>query len=449
MPAHPVTAVTGWAGRKNPAAALALVVATSPDVTTDVTTVPVAPNRLRMIVVLGLMVALGPLTIDMYLPALPRIAEDLSVSTAVVQLTLTGTLAGLAVGQLFIGPLSDSLGRRLPVMVGIALHMVASLICLFAPNIGVLGAGRVLQGFGAAAAAVVAVAVVGDLYADSAAATVMSRLILVLGVAPVIAPSLGAAVLSRASWHWVFAVLVVLAGLLLLLAALALPETLPVPNRRPLQVRSIVATYGELLRDVRFVTLVLVAALSLAGLFGYIAAAPFVLQGDYGLDQQSFALVFAAGAIILIGATQSNVALLRRFSPQAIMLVALAVSVSAAVVFVVLAVTGVAGLAGFLAPVLVILGGMGLVLPNAPAVALSRHHDAAGTSAALLGAAQFGLGAVTAPLVGVLGNTEFALALVMLIGSAVALAAMVFVGVPPRTVAAQAAALGDPLAEPA
>ncbi|MGK2866984.1 MAG: multidrug effflux MFS transporter [Mycobacterium sp.] len=385
-----------------------------------------------MIAVLGLLIALGPLTIDMYLPALPRIAEDLSVSSSVVQLTLTGTLAGLAIGQLVIGPLSDSLGRRIPLMVGIGLHMVASLVCLFAPNIEVLGVGRVLQGFGAAAAAVVAVAVVGDLYVDSAAATVMSRLILVLGVAPVIAPSLGAVVLLKASWHWIFAVLVVLAGLLLLLAALALPETLPVRHRRPLHVRSIVATYGELLRDVRFVTLVLVAALSMAGLFGYIAAAPFVLQGDYGLNQQSFALVFAAGAIILIGATQSNVVLLRRFSPQLIMLVALIVSVVAAVVFVVLAVTGVAGLAGFLAPVLVILGGMGLVLPNAPAVALSRHHDAAGTAAALLGAAQFGLGAITAPVVGLLGNNEFALAVVMLVGSAVALAAMLFVGLPSR-----------------
>ena len=404
-----------------------------------------------MITVLGLMIALGPLTIDMYLPALPRIAEDLSVSSSVVQLTLTGTLAGLAFGQLIIGPLSDSLGRRVPLMAGIALHMVASLVCLFAPNIEVLGAGRVLQGFGAAAAAVVAVAVVGDLYVDSAAATVMSRLILVLGVAPVIAPSLGAVVLLKASWHWIFAVLVVLAGLLFLLAALALPETLPTSHRRPLHVRSIVATYGELLRDFRFVTLVLVAALSMAGLFGYIAAAPFVLQGDYGLNQQSFALVFAAGAIILIGATQSNVVLLRRFAPQAIMLVALVISVIAAIVFVVLAVTGVAGLAGFLGPVLVILGGMGLVLPNAPAVALSRHHDAAGTAAALLGAAQFGLGAVTAPVVGMLGNNEFALALVMLVGSAIALVAMVFVGVPSRAehVAGEPEVLGDPLSEPA
>ncbi|MGW0159002.1 multidrug effflux MFS transporter [Mycobacterium sp. NPDC003323] len=381
-----------------------------------------------MIAVLGLMVALGPLTIDMYLPALPRIAEDLSVSSSVVQLTLTGTLAGLAVGQLVIGPLSDSLGRRVPLMAGILLHMAASLICLFAPNIAVLGAGRVLQGFGAAAAAVVAVAVVGDLYVDSAAATVMSRLILVLGVAPVIAPSLGAAVLLHASWHWVFAVLVVLAGGLFLLGALALPETLPVSHRRPLHMRSIASTYGALLRDLRFMTLVAVAGLSMAGLFGYIAAAPFVLQGDYGLNQQAFALVFAAGAIILIGSTQSNVVLLRRFAPQRIMVAALIVSVVAGVVFVALAVTGVGGLPGFLVPVLVILGAMGLVLPNAPAVALSRHSDAAGTSAALLGAAQFGIGAAVAPLVGVLGNSEFALALVMLVGSAVALAGLLTVG---------------------
>ncbi len=406
-----------------------------------------------MITVLGLMVALGPLTIDMYLPALPGIAEDLSVTSAVVQLTLTGTLAGLAFGQLVIGPLSDSLGRRAPLMAGIVLHMLASLVCLFAPNIGVLGAGRVLQGFGAAAAAVVAVAVVGDLYVDSAAATVMSRLILVLGVAPVIAPSLGAVVLLKASWHWVFAVLVVLAGLLLLLAALALPETLPPARRRPLHVRSIVSTYGELLRDFRFVTLVLVAALSMAGLFGYISAAPFVLQGAYGMGQQSFALVFAAGAIVLIGATQSNVVLLRRFTPQAVLRVALIVSVAAGAVFLLLAVTGIGGLAGFLGPVMVILGAMGLVLPNASAVALSRHHDAAGTSAALLGAAQFGLGAVTAPVVGVLGNDELALAVVMLVGAAVALTAMLCVGVSARPAAEDEGddltVLGDPLAEPA
>src|ERR1700761_2266202 len=207
-----------------------------------------APSRVRMIAVLGALVALGPLTIDMYLPALPKIADDLAVSSSVAQLTLTGTLAGLAVGQLIVGPLSDSLGRRRPMMAGIGVHILASVICLFAPNIAVLGFARVLQGVGAAAAGVVAIAVVGDLYSDSVAATVMSRLMLVLGVAPVVAPSLGAAVLLAASWHWVFAALVVLAGGLLVLAALALPETLPVSHRRALNARSIAATYVELLR---------------------------------------------------------------------------------------------------------------------------------------------------------------------------------------------------------
>src|SRR5882757_10222383 len=309
------------------------------------------PSRARMIVVLGALVALGPLTIDMYLPALPKIADDLSVSSSVAQLTLTGTLAGLALGQLIVGPLSDSLGRRRPLMAGIVLHMLASLMCLFAPNIAVLGVARGLQGMGAAAAMVVAIAVVGDLYADSVAATVMSRLMLVLGVAPVVAPSLGAAVLLKASWHWVFAVLVVLAGLLLLLAVLALPETLPASHRRPLKVRGILATYGSLFRDKRFVVLVLVAALGMSGLFAYIAGASFVLQGRYGLDQQEFALVFGAGAVALIGATQLNVVLLRRFTPATIVVWSLTASALFGVVFVGLAAAGVGGLPAFVVPI--------------------------------------------------------------------------------------------------
>jgi len=400
-----------------------------------------------MIAVLGALVALGPLTIDMYLPALPKIADDLSVSSSVAQLTLTGTLAGLALGQLIVGPLSDSLGRRRPLMAGIVLHMLASLVCLFAPNIAVLGVARGLQGMGAAAAMVVAIAVVGDLYADSVAATVMSRLMLVLGVAPVVAPSLGAAVLLKASWHWVFAALVVLAGGLLLLAALALPETLPASHRRPLKVRSIAATYVEVIRDVRFVILVLVAALGMSGLFAYIAGASFVLQGHYGLDQQAFALVFGAGAVALIGATQFNVVLLRRFAPQSIVVWALVAASLAGVVFVGLSYEHIGGLPGFVVPIWAILAAMGLVIPNAPAVALSRHPDAAGTAAALLGAAQFGLGAAVAPLVGVLGNNEIALALVMTAGMVIALLALLAVGVPATE--GKDDVTGDAVAEPA
>ncbi|WP_370506401.1 multidrug effflux MFS transporter [Mycobacterium sp. SA01] len=395
--------------------------------TSDVAEVA-APSRLRMIVVLGALVALGPLTIDMYLPALPRIADELGVSSSVAQLTLTGTLAGLALGQLIVGPLSDSLGRRRPLMAGIALHMLASLLCLFAPDVAVLSLARGLQGMGAAAAMVVAVAVVGDLFDDSAAATVMSRLMLILGVAPIVAPSLGAAVLLKASWHWIFAVLIVLAGALLLVAALALPETLPVGSRRPLRIRSIVATYGSLLRDLKFVILVIVGALGMAGLFAYIAGAAFVLQGRHGLDQQTFALVFGAGAIAFVVATQLNVVLLRRLSPQRILVIALTVATGVGAVFVALSVTHTGGIYGFLVPVWAVLAMMGFVIPNAPAVALSRHHEASGTAAALLGAAQFSVGAVIAPVVGLMGNDEIALSVVMTAGVAIALVALLFVG---------------------
>ena len=396
----------------------------SVDLTTAEPTPSTSTSRTRMIVILGMMVALGPLTIDMYLPALPKIGDELGVSSSVAQLTLTGTLAGLALGQLIVGPLSDSLGRRKPLMAGIVLHMMASLLCVFAPNIAVLGVARGLQGVGAAAAMVVAFAAVGDSFSESVAATVMSRIMLVLGAAPVIAPSLGAVVLLHASWHWVFAVLVVMAGALLLVAALALPETLPEAHRRPLRLRGIAATYVEVLRDVRFVVLVLVAALGMSGLFAYIAGAAFVLQGRYGLDQQTFALVFGAGAVALIGATQFNVVLLRRFAPQKIALWALAAASVVGVVFVSLSAAHVGGLFAFVVPVWLILGAMGLVIPNAPAVALSRHPEAAGTAAAVLGAAQFGMGAAIAPLVGVLGNDEFALAAVMTVGMVIALFAL-------------------------
>lgn len=416
----------GDRGHNNWEAALTICVAVSLDV--DVK----QPSRTRMIVVLGLLVALGPLTIDMYLPALPRIAEDLSVSSSLVQLTLTGTLAGLALGQLIVGPLSDSLGRRAPLMAGIVLHMLASLLCAFAPSIAILGVARGLQGFGAAAAMVVAIAVVGDLFVESVAATVMSRLMLVLGAAPVLAPSLGAAILLEASWRWIFAALVVLAGALLLMAVFALPETLPERHRRPLRMRGIAATYLELLRDLRFVVLVLTAALAMSGLFAYIAGASFVLQGRYGLDQTAFALVFGAGAVALIASTQCNVLLLRRHSPQQIMVWALAAASVSGVVFVGLAAGHVGGAVGFILPVWAMLGAMGLVIPNAPAVALTRHPDAAGTAAALLGAAQFGLGAAVAPVVGVLGNDELAMAVVMSAGVIIALLALLLSGVPRR-----------------
>jgi DHA1 family bicyclomycin/chloramphenicol resistance-like MFS transporter len=377
-----------------------------------------------VILVLGALIALGPLTIDMYLPALPAIADDLNTSSSAVQLTLAGTLVGLALGQLIIGPLSDIVGRRLPLIVGTGVHILASVACIVAPNIAVLGGLRVVQGLGAAAAAVVAMAIVRDLFSGRAAATVLSRLMLVMGVAPVLAPSLGGAVLLVGSWRLVFAALAIMGVALMTLAIVSLRETLPPERRRASGVLPVLRTYRSLLRDAQFVVLVLVAALAMASLFAYIAGSSFVLQEEFGLDEQQFAIVFAAGAISLIGASQLNVLLLGRFAPVQIVLTALSFAVFAGAVMTVLAITGVGGMAGFVVPLWFVLGAVGFVMPNAPALALSRHGEAAGGAAALLGAAQFGLGAIVAPVVGALGNDAVAVATTMVATSAAALAAL-------------------------
>jgi DHA1 family bicyclomycin/chloramphenicol resistance-like MFS transporter len=396
---------------------------------------PVGRGRLRLVLVLGALVALGPLTIDMYLPALPTIVRDLQTTDAAAQLTLTGTLIGLSLGQLLVGPLSDTFGRRRPLLVGVAVHVLASLLCLVAPNVEVLGALRVLQGVGAAAASVVAMAIVRDLFVGRTAATLFSRLMLVLGVAPVLAPTIGGEVLRFTSWRGVFVVLAVLALLMIVMSARAVPETLPADRRRPLGLRNTLLTYGGLLRDRTFVGLVLVAGLGMAGLFGYVAGSSFVFQEEFGMTEQQFGFLFGAGAIFLIGGTQLNAALLSRFEPRVILPVALALGTLAGAALIVLSATGTGGLAGVVAPLWTVLFALGFVMPNAPALALARHGEAAGTAAALLGAIQMGVGAVVSPVVGLLGNDALAMGAVMTGGAALALGVLLVV-VRPWTLAA-------------
>jgi MFS transporter, DHA1 family, multidrug resistance protein len=381
----------------------------------------------RLVLILGSLIALGPLTIDMYLPALPALADDLRTTPSTVQLTLTGTLAGLALGQLLVGPLSDTFGRRRPLLAGIGLHVVASLLCMVAPSIAVLGVLRVFQGVGAASAAVVTMAIVRDLFSGRAAATLFSRLMLVLGVAPVLAPTLGGEVLRFTSWRGVFAVLAVLALVLLVVAALAVPETLPPARRRPLGLSSTARTYRTLLTDRTFVGLVLVAGLAMAGLFGYVAGSSFVFQQQFGLDQQQFALLFGAGAAFLIGGTQLNAALLRRFEPRQLLPFALVVGTVAGAVLLLLVAFEVGGLVGVVVPLWAVLFAVGLSLPNPPALALARHGAAAGTASSLLGAAQMGVGAVVSPLVGLLGTDALAMGLVVAAGATAALVVLVVV----------------------
>ncbi|TWJ28866.1 DHA1 family bicyclomycin/chloramphenicol resistance-like MFS transporter [Micromonospora sagamiensis] len=401
-------------------------------------------QRLRLVLVLGSLIAIGPLTIDMYLPALPSIVDDLQTTSAAVQLTLTGTLAGLAIGQLVIGPLSDALGRRTPLLAGTALHVLASLLCVVAPSVEVLGALRVLQGLGTAATAVVAMAVVRDLFSGAAFATLFSRLMLVMGAAPILAPTLGSEVLRWTSWRGIFVVLAIFGVALLAVAAFGLRETLPMALRRSGRMIDTLRTYGTLLRDRVFVGLVLVAGLAMAALFAYVAGSSFVLQDQYGLDEQEFGLAFGAGAVGLILATQLNVRLLRRYTPQRILLVSLGAGTVAALGLLVFAATGLGGLPALLATLWVVLAAAGLAMPNAPALALSRHGEAAGTASALLGAVQFGVGAVAAPLVGVLGTGAVAMALVVAGGMACAMIVLLVVVRPARLGALGAAPVAGP-----
>ena len=282
-----------------------------------------ARQRLNLVLVLGFLIALGPLTIDMYLPALPTITDDLQTTAAAVQLTLTGTLAGLALGQLLIGPVSDAVGRRVPLLFGVGVHILASVLCVIAPNLATLGTLRVLQGLGAAAAAVVATAIVRDLFTGLAAAKLFSRLMLVMGAAPILAPTLGGIVLGWTSWRGVFVVLAVLGVAILTVTAVALPETLPAERRRNGGVLGTVRDYGRLFTDRAYIGLILVAGLSMAALFAYVAGSSFVFQEQYGLSEQQFGFVFGAGAVGLITATQLNVRLLRRWTPSQILMSAL------------------------------------------------------------------------------------------------------------------------------
>jgi len=359
---------------------------------------------LQLVLVLGSLTAIGPLTVDMYLPAMPALAADLGVSESAVQATITGMLVGLAVGQLVIGPLSDAVGRRKPLMIGVVGHVVASLLCAVAPTIGLLTLARGLQGFAGAALSVVSMAIVRDLFTGMAAAQLLSRLMLVIGVAPVLAPSLGGLVLATTTWRGIFVVLALAGVLGFVIAWRGLRETLPVSRRRPARLGPVLRTYAGLFRDGQFIALVLVAGLVFATLFAYIAGTSFVLQNVYGLSTSQFAVAFAANAVGLVLATQLNPLLVRRFGPLQVLRTGLVIGSVAGIVLTVAAATGLGGLPMILVPMWFVIAVCGVSFPNTPALALARHGESAGTAAALLGASQFVVGGMAAPLVGALGS---------------------------------------------
>ena len=374
----------------------------------DAASRPAAPTGRRyvqLVLVLGALIALGPLTIDMYLPAFPELSAELGATDSATQLTLTGMLAGLATGQLVIGPLSDAFGRKRPLLAGLVGHALASVLAALAPSIAVLASVRVLQGFAGAAISVVAMAVVRDLFSGYAVAKLMSRLMLVIGLAPILAPTIGGALLEWTTWRGIFGVLAAVAVVLLLVAVVGVRETLPPQRRRPANVRATLATYRSLVADRSFVALVLIGGLMMSAMFAYVSGSSFVLQDGYGLDEVAFGLVFGLNAAGLTVASQLNPLMIRKLGVLNVLSGAMLVGLLAAATLVLVGLTGAGGLVGVLLPLAVVVASVGLSLPNTPALALTRHGEAAGTAAAMLGAVQFGVGALVAPLVGLFGST--------------------------------------------
>jgi DHA1 family bicyclomycin/chloramphenicol resistance-like MFS transporter len=356
-------------------------------------------------VILGSLSMFGPLSMDMYLPGLPALTRSLGASASTGQLTLTGAMLGIAAGQLFTGPVSDSLGRRRPLLVGLVGYVVASLACALAPSIWALIALRLIQGMLGGAGVVIARAIVRDLFAGAEAARVFAVLMAVTGMAPVFAPLIGGQVLAITSWRGIFVLLAAIGVPLLVATLLWVPETLPPQNRHGGGLRATVGTFGRLVTDRSFMPAAASTALAYAAMFAYIAGAAFVLEDVYGTSPQTFSLVFAANSAGLVALSQLGGRLVGRYGSDALLRFSLCGSaLGAGAAFVVILTH--AGLAALLVSLFTMLSFSGMVYPMGTAVALAGQEGRLGSASALLGMGQFGTGAVLAPVVGLSGSHD-------------------------------------------
>ena len=373
--------------------------------------------------VLALLTAVAPLATDMYLPVLPQVATELGATASAAQLTLTAFLVGLATGQLVIGPLSDAYGRRRLVLAGTVLLLLASIASALAPSIAVLVAARFLQGFGGAAGVVLSRAMISDRTTGVRTVRLFSIMMAINGIAPVLAPMVGSALAGPVGWRGIFVVLAGLAVLMLVSSALAVGETLAPQARSTGGLRRAFADMGTLLRRPRFVGYLLAFACAFSMMFAYISGSPFVLQQTLGLSTTQYALAFGANAAGLTLANIVSGRLASRIAPRRMLVSAVGILVVLCAALTVVTLLGAARW-----PVLVllfaILTTLGFVMGNGAALATGEVRDRAGAGSALLGATQFGLGALVSPLA---GSDPVAMAVVMLVAvslSALALAAL-------------------------
>ncbi len=379
---------------------------------------------LGMIVILGALTAFSAVSIDLYLPGLPAVASSLGATAAEAERTVAAFFVGIAVGQLFYGPLSDRIGRRGPLLAGIALYVAASIGCALATNVNMLIGLRLVQALGGCAGVVLARAIVRDRYPPQQTAQVFSTLMLVMGLAPILAPLLGSAILTVASWRATFWVLTGFGAACGLAAWLALKETRPEEVAAHARTESPFGAYVALLRQPRLMGYVLYGACSSAALLTYVATSPELLIGVYQVPVQAFAWIFGINGLGLIAGSQVNGWLLRRHSFDRILVWANAGAIAAASVLALAAATGWGGLASVLVGLFLVMSSFSFNMANALAGAMSVDPRRGGTTAGLAGAAQFAAGSAAATIAGALHDgtarpTAFVILISMLLAGAV------------------------------
>jgi DHA1 family bicyclomycin/chloramphenicol resistance-like MFS transporter len=385
---------------------------------------------------LGLFIAVGPAATDMYLPAFPAVEATFGTAPGTAQLTLAAWFAGLALGQITQGSLSDRFGRRLPLMGGFFVFTLSSIGCALAPTLTALAIFRIIAAFGASAGMVIARAVVRDLAEGQAAAIMMSRLVLVMGVSPILAPTIGGAILAFAHWQMIFWLLAVYGAICIVTAWKVLPETLPSERRTHLSLGGQAARYVMILREKTFLTHAVMGGCSTFCMFAYLSGCSPVFEDGFGLNPSQFALIFGGCAVCLVFCSQLNARLLPRFGLSRMLTMIARISFSGTIVLVAVAFSGIHILWAVIAPLLVVIGCQGFNNANATAGALSRHAGHAGSASALMGTFQFGLGASSGVLVGLLTDgTPRGMAAMMCCGMAGAVIADRF---RPRTEVARA-----------